>query len=283
MATFLNFLSPTFSVLHPLLQVFPETLGVVIPPDVAVVAGVVAAVAGVPAVSEASEPGVVSVADLEVPEPGVVSVADLEVFEPGAVSVADLEVFEPGAVSVADLEVPEPRVVFVAVVSVADIVEPQASVDIALAFDVLVPVSVVAVEVDSSGRPRFLAFPNIDHFASSSSSVGVAGEESVHSSTGVRTNYSRCSIFSNLGLHHNKNLGHCYNKPNAHYNKVSDTNDHPMDATTSHSRKTGLHLYQEQRTHRSYQASLSHPEAPRIRWVAAERFQYLHLPLPLLE
>ena len=60
--------------------------------------------------------------------------------------------------------------------------EPQASVDIAVAFVVLVPVSVVVVEVDSSGRPRFLAFPNVDHFASSSSSVEVVGKESVHSS-----------------------------------------------------------------------------------------------------
>jgi hypothetical protein len=71
--------------------------------------------------------------------------------------------------------VAEPGVVFVAVVSVADVAEPQASVDIAVAFVVLVPVSVVVVEVDSSGRPKFLAFPNVDHFASSSSSVEVVG------------------------------------------------------------------------------------------------------------
>ena len=71
--------------------------------------------------------------------------------------------------------VSEPGVVFAAVVSVADVAEPQASVDIAVAFVVLVPVSVVVVEVDSSGRPKFLAFPNVDHFASSSSSVEVVG------------------------------------------------------------------------------------------------------------
>ena len=58
---------------------------------------------------------------------------------------------------------------------VADVAEPQAFVDIAVAFDFLVPVSVVVVEVDSSGRPRFLAFPNVDHYASSSSSVEVVG------------------------------------------------------------------------------------------------------------
>ena len=91
------------------------------------------------------------------------------VVEPEVVSVA--AELSPGAVVLAA----EPEVVFVAVVSVADVAEPQASVDIAVAFDVLVPVSVVVVEVDSSGRPKFLAFPNVDHYASSSSSVEVVG------------------------------------------------------------------------------------------------------------
>jgi hypothetical protein len=76
-------------------------------------------------------------------------------------------VVEPGVVFVVDLEVSEPGVVFVS--------ESQASVDIAVAFVVLVPVSVVVVEVDSSGRPKFLAFPNVDHFSSPSSSVEVVG------------------------------------------------------------------------------------------------------------
>ena len=133
--------------------------------------------------------------------------------------------------------------------------EPQVSVDIAVAFVVLVPVSVVVVEVDSSGRPRFLAFPNVDHFASSSSSVEVVGEGSVHSPTGARTNYGLCSILSNLGLHQNKNLEHVYNNPSPGYNNVSDTNDLPIDATTNHSRKRGLHQCQEQRRH-TYQVSL---------------------------
>ena len=85
--------------------------------------------------------------------------------EPEVVSVAELS---PEAVVLAEPELlVEPEVVFVS--------EPQASVDIAVAFVVLVPVSVVVVEVDSSGRPKFLAFPNVDHFASSSSSVEVVG------------------------------------------------------------------------------------------------------------
>jgi hypothetical protein len=178
-------------------------------------------------------------------------------------------VVEPEVVFVVDLEVSEPGVVFVAVVSVADVAEPQASVDIAVAFDVLVPVSVVVAEVDSSGRPKFLAFPNVDHFASSSSSVEVVGWESVHSSTDARTNYDLCSILSNLGLHQNKNLEHCYNNPSPGYNNVSDTNDLPIDATTNHSRKRGLHQCQVQRRHTS-QVSLSPVVVREIRWAAAE-------------
>ena len=89
---------------------------------------------------------------------------------------------------------------FVALVFIADLAEPQASVDIAVAFDFLVPVFVVAFEVDSSGRPRFLAFPNIDYYASCSSSVEVARRGSGHSPTDVRTNYGPSSILSNLVL-----------------------------------------------------------------------------------
>ena len=92
--------------------------------------------------------------------PEIVSVA----VSPEVVSVSvEPEVF--AVVSVA--AVAEPGVVFVS--------EPQASVDIAVAFVVLVPVSFVVVEVDSSGRPKFLAFPSVDHFSSSSSSVEVVG------------------------------------------------------------------------------------------------------------
>jgi len=189
---------------------------------------------------------------------------------------------EPEVVFVVDLEASEPGVALVAVVSAADVAEPQASVDIAVAFVVLVPVSVAVVEVDSSGRPMFLAFPNVDHFASSSSSVEVVGEESVHSSTGARTNYDLCSILSNLGLHQNKNLEHCYNNPNPGYNNVTDTNDLPMDATTNHHRKRYPRLSQGQRRHTS-QVSLSPQVVRQIRWAAAEEIQRVYLPLPLLE
>jgi hypothetical protein len=138
----------------------------VIPPGVAG-PEVQNAVVGVAAVSEVVEPEVVFVADLEVSEPEVFFVADLEVSEPGVFFVADLEVSEPGVVFVA--------VVFVAVVFVAVVAEPQASVDIAVAFHVLLPVSVVGVEVDSLGHPKFFAFPNVDLYATCSSFVEAVG------------------------------------------------------------------------------------------------------------
>ena len=60
-------------------------------------------------------------------------------------------------------EVAEPQgpFVFVALESVADIAEPRVSVDIDFLYDVLVPASVFAVGLDSSGRPNFFASPNI--------------------------------------------------------------------------------------------------------------------------
>ena len=68
-----------------------------------------------------------------------------------------------------------PEVVVLVAEPVFDVAEPQASVDIAVVFVFLVPVSVVAVEVDSSGRPRFFAFPNICSFPNYSSFVEVVG------------------------------------------------------------------------------------------------------------
>jgi len=208
-------------------------------------------------------------------------VAGLEVVS--AVAAAAPEVVS--AVSAAGPEVVSavsaagPEVVFVAVVSIADVAEPRASVDIALAFAVLVPVSVVVVEVYSSGRPKFLAFPNVDHFASSSSPLEVVGEESVHSSTGARTNYGLCSILSNPGLHQNKTLGPYHNNATPGHNNVSDTSDLPTDATTNHRRKKCLRLSQGQRRH-TYPVSLSPLVVRQIQWAVAEKFQYLHLPLP---
>jgi len=202
-------------------------------------------------------------------EPEVVFAVDLVVAEPAADVVA-VVVVEPGVVFAVDLEVAEPVAVFAAVVSLADVAGPQDSADIAFAFAVLVPAFAAAAGVDSSVHPRFSAFPNSDHDSSSSSSAEVAGEGSVHSSTGVRTSYGLCSVLSNPGLHHNKNVVRSYNKSNPGHNNMSDTNRLPMVATTSRSRKKCPHLYREQRTHSSYQAARSPAEVPQIRRVAAD-------------
>jgi hypothetical protein len=114
---------------------------------------------------------------LEVAEPVAVS-ASAELFLEVVSVAADLEAVSVAAEPQAVLEVAEPVAVSASAELSLEMVlvsEPQASVDIAVAFVVLAPVSVVVVEVYSSGRPRFLAFPNVDHFASSSTSVEVVG------------------------------------------------------------------------------------------------------------
>jgi hypothetical protein len=184
--------------------------------------------------------------------PEVVFVVDLEA---ASVVAPDLEALarafgaaqHPAEVVVS---VPEPEV------SAADVAAPQASVGTAVAFVVSVPVSAAVVAVYSPGRPRFLAFPNAGHCARFSSSFQVVDKESVRTPNGARTNYGLCNIPSNPGLHQNRNSEHGYSNPSRGCNNVSDTNDLPMDATTSHSRKICLHLYWEQRKHRSYRASL---------------------------
>ena len=162
-------------------------------------------------------------------------------------------------------------VVFAAAVLSGDVAEPRFSVHIPVPSAVSVPVSGVVVEVDSPGRPRFFAFPSIDYYARSASSVVIVGEESGHDSTGARTNYGPYSILSSPGLHHNKTLEHCYNNSSPGHNTVNDTNGHTRDATTSHSRKRGLHLSQGQRKHRPYQAALPHPAVQQTRWDGADQ------------
>jgi hypothetical protein len=224
----------------------------VIPPEVSEPALFVASES---VVAEVSEPVVLFVALVsEVSEPEVDVVA-VVVVEPEVVFVVDLEVSEPVLFVASVSEVSEP-VLFFASESVPDVAEPQASVDIAVVFVVLIPVSEVAVEVGSPGRPRFFAFPNACSFPNCSNSVGGVDGESVHNSTGVRTNYGLYSILSNPGLHQNKNLEQCYNNPTPGYNNVSDTNALPRNATTNHPRNTYLHLYREQRRHTS-QVALS--------------------------
>jgi hypothetical protein len=170
------------------------------------------------------------------------------------------------------------------VVSTAGVAEPQASVDIPVVSDLLIPVSVVVlVDLDNSQRPKLLAFPNVDLFASSSSSVQVVGQESVRNSIDVHANDDLCSILSNLGLHQNRIVEHCHNKPSPGYNTVSDTSVLPMDATTSHSRKTGRHLRPEQHKHCPYQAARLPPAVRELRGVAAEESRCVYLQPTSLE
>ena len=129
------FCHPTFDVLPPLLQVFLEAESVLVAEPE--VFALVFVVAGL------SPEAVVLVA-----EPVLVVVSQ-------PVLVVEPELLAAGPVF--------------------DVAEPQVSVDIAVVFVVLVPVSVVAVEVDSSGRPKFFAFPNICSFPNCSSSVEVVG------------------------------------------------------------------------------------------------------------
>jgi len=203
-------------------------------------------------------PGVVSAAAEHSPE---VAVSGTEVF-----ALVYAAVLFPDAVAVVEHEV----VVFAAGSGIVSVFGPRASADIAAAIVVLVPASVFAGGVYSPGRPRSPVFPNVVHFSSFSSSDEVVGEGSVHSSMGARSNYGLCSILSNPDLYQNKSLEPYYNNPSPGHNNVNDTSDLPMDATTSHSRKTALHQCREQRKHRPNQVSLSHPVVREIRGAAEE-------------
>jgi len=150
------------------------------------------------AVAELS-PGVVVLAA----EPEVVFVAaelspELLVAEPELlVPELELLVAEPELL-VAELELLVEPELLVASESVPDVAELLASGDTAVVFVVLIPVSVALVEADSSGHPRFFAFPNTCSFPKYSSSSGHGCRESVHSSTGVHTNHESHSILSKI-------------------------------------------------------------------------------------
>jgi hypothetical protein len=129
-------------------------------------------------------------------------------------------------------------------------------VNIHIVFAVSIPVSVAVEGVDIFRRSIFFLFPNIDYHASFSNFVEHVDKESAGSPTDAHANYDLCSIFSNLGLYHNKNMGYIYNKSNPDHNNVSDTSALPIDATTNHPRKRCLHQCQVPRRH-TYQVSLS--------------------------
>lgn len=219
-----------------------------------------------------AEPSVdvpVWVAEPQAPEPEVVVLAGFPeivalaaepevVFEAGLPEVVSA-VAEPEVVVLA-----EPEAVFVAVA-------PQVSADTAAAFLVLVPVSLVVVEVGSSQHPRFPVFPIFGFFANCSSSVELVGQESVRNPSDVHTNHGLCSILSNPGLHQNRKWEHSYNNANPDYNDVIDTNGLPRNATTSHSRKRDLHQYRDQHTHMC-QVSRSILVVRQMVWEVADQY-----------
>ena len=203
------------------------------------------------------------------PSPEAVSVAaglSLEVVvlaaEPVLVAVSQ-PVLAAGPVWVVEPEL------LVASESVPDVAELLASGGTAVVFVVLIPVSVALVEADSSGHPRFFAFPNTCSFPKYSSSSGHGCRESVHGSTGAHTNHESCSILSNLGLHQNTKLEWYCNNPILGYNSVTDTNDLPKISTKNHHRNRGLHQYRGQHRH-MYQGALSLVVVRQIRWVVVE-------------
>ncbi len=97
------------------------------------------------------------------------------VVEHEAVFAAEHEVavVEHKAVFVAQHEVADHYFGVFVLVSVSDVAELQASVDILVVFVFLVLASVDATEVHKPGRPRFFAVPNVGHYASSSSCAEV--------------------------------------------------------------------------------------------------------------
>jgi hypothetical protein len=219
-------------------------------------------------------------------EPEVVFVAEPEV-GPEAVSVAVESAVAPeGAelsLEAAALAV-EPEVVFVAEpevvlavapvspVSVAGFAVHQVSDNIAVASVVANPVSLGATWADSPGHPTFVgSSPNTCSFPSSSSSVELGYKVLVYNPTDARTSYGLCSVLSNAGLHHNRNSEHYDNNPSLCRSNVNDTNGLPIDATTNHSRKTGLYLCKDQHRYRC-QAALPVPAVRRRRWVVVTQY-----------
>jgi len=206
-------------------------------------------------------------------EPEAVSVAALLVAEPRV--FAPVSVAGPEAVSVT-VESAVPEVVLavapVSPVSVAGFAVHQVSGNIAVASVVANPASLGATWADSPGHPTFVgSSPNTCSFPSSSSSVELGYKVLVYNPTDARTSYGLCSVLSNAGLHHNRNSEHYDNNPSLCRSNVNDTNGLPIDATTNHSRKTGLHLCKDQHRYRC-QAALPVPAVRRRRWVVVTQY-----------
>ena len=91
--------------------------------------------------------------------------------------------------------------------------------------------------------------PEIPHEHSFDASAEVGNELSVDGSILYLANDCVCSLLSIQKVLVNRKMEHHYNSPNLNDSHANDTNDHSMDATTSHPRRTDLYLDQVQHIH----------------------------------
>ena len=212
-------------------------------------------------VALATRPFPVEVAWMETPSPETVVLVE----QPSRVVVALLVEPSPDQVVLLEQSSPEAAIAepslggLAFAESAADVAELQVSEDSPAPSAVSVPVFLPGVEVGNPGCPRFSVFPSIDYHARSSNFLEGFADGSVRSSTGDHANCGFCNILSNRDLHHNRNSERCYNNPSPGHNNVNDTNRRAMDATTSHSRKTGLQQHRGQHKRLVFQAELLHP------------------------
>jgi hypothetical protein len=106
-------------------------------------------------------------------------------------------------------------------------------------------------------------------------------EESADSSMDDRSNYDFCNILAILDLHGHRTLERFYSNPIRCRNTGNDTNVLPKGATTTHSKKRGLHRRQEQRKHQEGRVALPSLVVG-LRWAAEEQLRLLLPPLLLM-
>ena len=207
------------------------------------------------------EPGVAPDAAVVDDKPGADPDAAVADDEPGAdpdAAVADDEPgVVPGNVAVDDAAEVDHGVADTAASSDDD-VEPLVYADTAVVSDASTPVSDDAVLACTQRLPNVPVFPNGGFAPSYSSSAEADNGESDDNPNGVHTSCVPCNTFSSQDLHHNKNWGRCHSNSSHGYNVANDTSALPMDATTSHSRKTCHAWHQEQGRH-SFKALQPHP------------------------
>jgi hypothetical protein len=113
-------------------------------------------------------------------------------------------------------------------------------------------------------------------------SVEVAGEILVDNAILGLPNDAPYIHLSILKVLFHKKMEHHHSGPNLSDSSVSDTSVLPTDATTNHRRRRSPRLSQGQRRP-LYEAAVPLPEVPETQLGEAEGYQFVPLPLPLLE